>query len=363
MKKIISLIALIVLTGCASKPPAVVDTTPKNPTAVFNAKGAINGFVFPDSTFTEVVYTRKDKRTIATDREYDSWMARKFMGNSDDTVIFRLDKNLRWTLFDDGDNKKYLECPLSGCALASLEQFDVKQDNNNEDQFDYDPNDEAASACPTHMTKNTFKVTATGKTRDIAGYNTKEYRASWLIEFQDGQGRKDNNRLDIVFWNTEPSSAMKEVWSINEEATQAYRKKVKQENNSLANLIPDNIFMALSAFSGDTAKDNKKWNTSVTRELAKAKGYPMSIKMEWYLDRKACPQAAEKKESLDWSNPLEAMKQSASNMAGKEAEKMFMPNPNEPIFRYVYEVTGVEVKPVHDSVFEIPAGFTLVNRE
>ena len=359
MNKALSLGALILLTGCASQAP-VVDNTPKNPTAVFSAKGTINGYVFPDSTFTEVVYTRENKRTIATDREYDSWMARKFMGNSDDTIIFRVDKNLRWTLFTDDDDKKYLECPLGGCATASLKQFDVKQDSNNEDQFDYDPNDDA---CPTTMTNNTFKVTATGKTRDIAGQNTKEYRANWLVEFQDDKGNKDSNKLDIVFWNTEPSSAMKEVWAINEVATQAYRKKVNQENNALAKLIPDNIFMALSAFSGDTAKDNKKWTNSVTRELAKAKGYPMSIKMEWYLDRKACPEAAPKKEGLDWSNPLEAVQQSASNMVGKQAEKMFMPNPNEPIFRYVYEVTGVEVKPVHDSVFEIPVGYTLANRE
>ena len=360
MKILTYLIALSLIVGCAGKPPAPVDNTPKGPTAVFNAKGTINGFVLPDSTFTQVVYTRNDRRSIVTDREYDSWMAKKILGNSDDTVIFRLDKNLRWTLFDQADQKKYLECPLGGCAPTSLKQFDIKQDSNNEDQFEYEPNDDV---CPIRITNNTFKVTATGNTRDIAGYQTREYRANWTVEYQDNQARKDTNRLDIVFWNTEPNAAMKDVWAINETATQSYLSKVKQETNSLAKLIPDDIFVALSAFSGDTTKDNKKWNTSVTRELAKATGYPMSIKVEWYLDRKACAEAAPKKEKLDWSNPLAAVQQSASNLAGKQAKKMFMPNPNEPVFRYVYEVTGLEVKPVNDSVFDVPAGYTLATRE
>jgi len=88
--------------------------------------------------------------------KYDSWVSRSFLGEADDTTIFRIDKNLRWTLFKDDDSKKYLECPLGGCALTSLLQFDNKQDNTNEDQFDYDPDDE--DNCPVQLTKNTFKL-------------------------------------------------------------------------------------------------------------------------------------------------------------------------------------------------------------
>jgi len=184
------------------------------------------------------------------------------------------------------------------------------------------------------------------------------------MEYKDDKGRIDTNKLSIFFWNTQPSANMKKAWVIHEEATKAYRSKVKSENNTLAALIPDDIFSSLSAFSGDTAKTNKKWNNSVTRELAKAKGYPMSIKMEWYLDRKTCVDEAAKKDSkLDWSNPLAALKETSSNMLSKQAEKIFMPNPKKPIFRYVYEVTDIQVKLIHDSVFEIPAGFTLATRE
>jgi len=366
MKKTIGLIILIFLTGCAGKPP-VVDNSSKNPTAVFNAKGAINGFVLPDSTFTEAVYTRKDRRTMSTKREYDSWIARQFFGNSSDTVIFRMDKNLRWTLFENDDDKKYIECPLAGCARASLKQFDPKQGKGKGDeaQFDYDPNDEQAEACATHITQNSFKVTDTGKTREISGYLTREYRANWVVEYQDDKGRKDSNRLNIVFWNTEPGAAMKEVWAINAEADKAYWEKIKQEKSSLAMLIPDDIFVALSAFTGYSSKDSKKWANKISSELAKAKGYPMSTKVEWYLDRKACvePQKQKKKDSFDWMNPIDSLSKSASDIASEKAADMFLPDPNEPIFRYVYEVTGVAVKDEHDSVFEVPPGYKLTNRE
>jgi hypothetical protein len=366
MKKTIGLIVLIFLAGCAGKPP-VVDNSSKNPTAVFNAKGAISGYVLPDSTFTEVVYTRNDRRTMSTKREYDSWVARQFFGNSSDTVILRMDRNLRWALFDDDGDKKYTECPLVGCATASLKQFDPGQskDKGDQAQFDYDPNDEEASACPTHITQNSFKVTDTGKTREIAGHLTKEYRADWVVEYQDDKGRKDSNRLTIVFWNAEPNADMKEVWAINAEADKTYWQKIKQDKNSLAILIPDDIFVALSAFTGSDSKDSKKWANKISRELAKAKGYPMSTKVEWYLDRKACvePQIAKKKDSFDWMNPIDSMTKSASDMASEKAAEMFLPDPNEPIFRYEYEVTGAAIKYEHDSVFDVPPGYKLTTRQ
>ncbi|MCF6325407.1 MAG: hypothetical protein L3J89_13990 [Gammaproteobacteria bacterium] len=118
-----------------------------------------------------------------------------------------------------------------------------------------------------------------------------------------------------------------------------------------------------SYFSGDTSKQNKEWNDSVSQKLAIAKGYPISIKVGWYLDQKACPAteaiAQPEKKGFDWSNPMGSLKNSAGELASKKVKSMFVPNPNEPIFHYVYEINSVAIEPVHDSVFEIPAGYTL----
>jgi hypothetical protein len=74
------------MTACVREQAVLVDNSPQDRAAVLTAKGAINGFALPDSTFKQRVYARKDRPGIATGWEYDSWMARKFIGNSVDTV-------------------------------------------------------------------------------------------------------------------------------------------------------------------------------------------------------------------------------------------------------------------------------------
>ncbi len=363
MKKITGLLLLIVLTGCAGKAP-VVDNSDKNPTAVYTTKGSISGFVLPDSTFTESVYTRSDRRLTSTSREYDSWVARQFFGNASESVILRLDRDLRWTLLDDDGDKTYTQCPLAGCAVAGMKNIKQQQgkENGKNQQFDYDPNDKKASACPVHITKNSFKVTGTGKTREIAGQLSKEYHADWIVEYKDDKGRKDSNRLKMIFWNTQPGAEMKKVWAMNAEADKAYMKKIKQDSNALAAIIPPEVFATLSVFAGDMVSNNKQAK-NIAREMAKAKGYPMSTTVEWYLDRKACvePQKVKKKSGFDWTNPIDSMSKSASDAASDKAVEMFLPDPNEPIFRYINEVTGIAVKYEHDSIFDVPAGYKRVS--
>jgi len=366
MKKITGLLAVLLLTGCAGKPP-VVDNSDKNPTAVYTTKGSISGFVLPDATISEAVYTRPDRRLTTTKREYDSWMARQFLGNSSESVILRMDRGVRWTLIDDDGNKTYTECPLAGCAMADMKKLSDRQmkEGGKARQFDYDPNDKKASACPVKLVTNSFKVTSTGRTRTIAGQPSREYRADWVVEYKDSKGRKDSNRLKMVFWNTQPSAEMKKVWAVNAQANKAYLKKIKQDNNALAELIPEEIFSALTVFVGDKVS-NSKLGRQIASEMKKAKGYPMATTVEWYLDRKACvdPQKAKKAKkdiSFDWAHPVDAMTKTATDMASEKAAEMFLPNPNEPIFRYTTEVTSIGEKYEHDSLFDVPAGYKRVS--
>jgi len=355
--KAIGLPITLLLTACSTQPQKV-DSTPKNPTVVLKASGVISGAILPDSTFQQLVYTRNDKRRISDSHKYDSWIANKFLGG-DTTVIFRMDKNLSWRLSD----KKYFECPLGGCSPALLARLNTSQEDEKEEQFQYNPAEE--TDCRLSLSEDKFTVTETGQTRMISGYDTKEYRATWLVEYVDESGKKDKNSLNIVFWNTEPTATMTEVWEINETATRTYRNAVKTAANPLSSLLSDELFNALSAFSGDITKQDKQWNNAVSQKLAIAKGYPMSIKVDWYLDRKACPEESEKieKKGFDWTNPLGALKDGAEAFAGKKIQGMFAPNPEEPIFHYVYDINSVTIMPVHDSVFEIPEGYTLVTRE
>lgn len=359
MKKIGLTAAVVLLAGCATQPEKI-DTTPKNPTVILKASGVLSGIILPDSTFEQLVYTRNDKRRISDKHKYDSWVARKVLGGGDSTSIFRMDKNLSWILSD----KKYLECPLNGCSTGVMALFETEHGNEDEEEFQYDPAED--TGCQLSPSANEFTVTETGKTRVISGYETKEYHAIWRVEYKDENGKKDTNTLNIVFWNTAPTAAIEDVWKINEEATRAYRKGIQQDSNPLSSLLSDKLFDALSAFSGDTSKQNKEWNNSVTQKLATAKGYPISIKVDWYLDKKACLETqvekAEKK-GFDWSDPMGSLQSSVEEFASKKVKNMFVPSSNEPIFHYIYEINSVAIESVHDSVFEIPADYTLTTRE
>ncbi len=366
MKKISVLIALVFVTACAGK-PAVVDNSDKNPTAVIASKGSIGGFILPDAKSTEVVYSRSDRRLIITKREYDSWMTRKLLGNTSEATILRMDRNLRWDMVDDDGDKTYAECPLAGCATPDMDklraQMGMGKDKEGEQSFDYDPNDEQASTCPMRLTQNSFKVNSTGKTRQIAGQTSNEYHANWVIKYKDDKGRVDKNHLKMVFWNTQATAEMEKVWAMSAAADSAYLKQIEQHNNVLAGVIPGDILAALSVFAGDVVA-NSQFAKNMASEMAKAKGHSMSTTVEWYLDRKACveSQQAKKKSGFDWTDPMAALTQKASDMAGEKAAEMFLPDPSEPIFRYTHEITDIRVKYEHDSRFTVPAGYKRVSK-
>ena len=353
MKKIAILcVTGIMLIGCASKP--VIDTTPTNPTAVINASGTVIAMILPDYTFKQAVYTRADKRRIENHYKYDSWVANKMFGG-EYTDIYRIDRNLLWEIH----NKRYSECPLSGCVGG----WDFQQAGEDEEQLEYNPMEE--TQCQMRQVKNSFDVEETGQTRIISGYQTKEYHAKWRVEYEDEAGRKDENLLNIVYWNTLPTDDMQKIWAVHEQATRAYQNVIKENKNPLASLISDKLFNALSAFSGDTSKEDKTWNNEVSKKLALAEGYPISIKIEWFLNRNACPQSHVKKNQneFDWSNPLDSLKDSAEKMAVDAVKGYFAPDPNKPVFHYVYQVDNPSMQQVHDSIFEVPKGYELKTRQ
>jgi len=374
MIKVLSLVALILFSACSTKNGASVHIDEKSPlhkTATIHAKGKISGIILPKSNFTQVAYTRADRRVISNNNSYDSWVVRQTLGSNIDTVIYRMDKGVRWIL---GNEKTYQECPLEGCSLGGL----VLQENKetSEETFEYDPNEQ--EECSTKVTENSFNVKSTGKTKIISGFKTNQYLANWKVVYEDEKGRKDINRLNIIYWNTVPNKEMKKVWEVHEGATRAYLKKINKQSTTLSSIIPESIFSSLSAFSGDTSKKNKKWNNHINKELAKAKGYPIAIKTQWFLDRKACvekPKKVEKKKAenkpFNWSDPLGSIQDTVADVAGesiqdetkRQTDKFFSIDPNKPIFSYEYEITSIGMESIHDSVFTVPMDYKIVTSE
>lgn len=345
----------LAVAACATK---IIDNTPKNKTSVLTAEYAINGLYAPDLHGKQTVYTRSDKRRLDEQVEFDSFIMRWANYNVSD--IFRIDQKLLWSL--DHDKETYRECPIAGCASPFAALMDEPKEENKEESYEsYEER-----GCQVSLAKNDFKVTATGKDRVIAGLDSQEYTVNWTTEFKDPAGKIDKNVVQFVFWTTTPTAEMNEAWKIQREATDNYLNAIG-DDNALLKLLGKDGFKAISAFSGDIEKtDSEKFNT-FTRELGKIKGYPLSIKLEWFQKNEAC-KVAEKQSGglggLDFSGGLGGAAQSlAGGFLSGQKDKLLESWEKDARVRYIYEVKSVSQQLVHDSKFDVPANYKLMDRQ
>jgi hypothetical protein len=357
---------VVTLLGCSSK-SVEVDNTPLNPTLVLTANTAINGYVFPDNTGTQTVYTRPTLRRIDNKLNYESWIARKTLGNMNDSRIGMTEKNLSWQL--DHLKKTYVECPLYGCS-ENLWKLLNQSNEEGEEEETYSAN--TPEDCP--MTSKTVMDVVDKKVqRDINGFQANQYQLQWTVTNTDQQGRKDQHKILMDFWMTTPTESMKAGWKINGEFQDNYLRVVGANDTALGRMIGTKVYKSLAALSGDIEK-NKDMDM-LNGKLAVLKGYPVSIKLEWYMENHTCPEVTAAREKpakqegpdIDFKDPVGSLGSFAGGLLKKKAKdavaKKLERDPSKPMIRYVYDVTSVSLEQLHDSVFMVPAKYKLTNRE
>ena len=353
IKILLPALTLAALTGCASQ---VVDNTPKVSTAVVNAEYSVNGQILPDFTGEQLVYTLADKRSIRDTVKFDSFIMR--WANYDSADIARIDKNKAYDV--NYKSEKYSECPVDGCTPVSfLEQFESQE--NTESEVEYQDYDELQ--CQVDMVTNDFAVTKTGNRRKLNGFDVEQYTVLWTVEYQDSTGNKDLNEVSFDFWTTQVNTSMSNVWAVHGQFQDAISKKASL--HPLVTLLGENGYKALAAFTGDTNNQDNQFGGEIGQKLATIEGYPISIKLEWVRKSEACQQEKEASASgLDMTGGLEDMgKQLLGNLAKKGSDKLLENWKKEPLVRYVYEIKSVSMQDVHSSVFDVPVGFDLVDRQ
>lgn len=345
--------AITVLSGCATP---VVDNTPANPTSVVKVKLVMNGLLVPDHTGQQTVYTRADRRRIHTIRNHDSFLMRWL--DADESDIFRLDQNKVWMV--NHRKETYTECPISGCVHRNPLEEAKASGKKSEDEAEYKSYEERA--CKVDLANNDFTVKATGSTRKFGNLDAQEYTAEWKIDFKDKLGKKDTNLVRFVFWTTTPTAEMNQAWAVHREATNAYL--AQQGDDPLRRLVGNELFLSISAFTGDIEKTDKKQYNAVTRKLSQIKGYPLSIKFEWFQKLEACQEPKEQTQKEETPTSLQGFAKSMLSSLAKEKRQEIVDEwMKEPRIRYIYEITDVQQELVKDSVFEVPSGYRMVDRQ
>ncbi|MGB0834083.1 MAG: hypothetical protein ACPGR2_06170 [Psychrobium sp.] len=349
MKTKVTLVAAaIILSGCASK--KVEDTTPLNPTSVVKAEYAINGLYVPDYTGKQTVLTRDSQRVIREKNKFDSWLMR--WANSDKARMADLPKNKTYDV--DFDEKTYSECPLKGCGDVKFTDSMFEKDDKAEEYQTYEE-----VGCSVDLKENSFKVEKTGKTRVINGFETEHYLVNWTTRYHDVTGAEDNNIVTFDFWTTAPNAQTNHALKVHETFQDNYLETIG-ENSLLASLLGKEGYKAIAGFTGDISNEDNQFEGEIGKKLATIKGYPISIKLEWKQQLKACKTA---RKPIDYSAGIKDVgSQLLGGLMDKGKEMVMDHWRKDPVVRYVYEIKSVENKGVRDSKFMVPKGYKLVNR-
>jgi len=349
MKQSFSLtLVALAITGCASN--KAQDTTPSNPTSVLTAEYSVNGLYVPDYTGKQTVLTRESNRVIRETTKFDNWLMR--VANSDTSRIADLPKGKSYDL--DHDDETYRECPIKGCNDISFTGSIFEKDNESEEYQTYDE-----VGCEVDLKENSFNVSKTGKSRVINGFATEQYIVNWTTRYQDETGAEDNNIVTFDFWTTAPNAQTNRALQEHEAFQNNYLKAIG-DDNALINLLGTDGYKAIAGFTGDISNEDNQFGGEIGQKLGTIKGYPISIKLEWKQQLKACKTA---RKPIDYSAGLEEVgSQILGNIMDKGKEMVLDHWREEPVVRYVYEIKSVENKSVKDSKFMVPKDFTLRDR-
>jgi hypothetical protein len=346
--------------GCSTPPPAV-DSTPENPTAVFETRMASNGIagMFPFET-TEKHYVRADMRRDERDTKgtgrFSGFLVTRLMGGPGDTMIARLDRKLLWTVNDR--RKEYSECPVQGCPVpAGVEDKDKGKPEAQREE----PKQQTEEGCVTRIASSRFDVKPTGQKREVNGFNAEQYDGAWVVRMQDNQKRTTTSTVKFDVWTTPVNAQMRQAMETEAAFGRAYLASAKAATPALKPgehpVMPPEMMSMMTGYLGSLSPNDRANFTRAVRELEKIKGHPVSTKIDWLLEGNACG-AKDEQQAPPQQSGMGGLLSGAMGMLGQKKEE---PTGPTPLLSFTFEVKQLGVQPVRDSRFQVPPTYKRVN--
>ena len=355
-------IAAASLAACASQAPQAPDTSPANPTAVFETL-IVNGGIFGALPFQvdEKHYVRSDMRrdehSVKGTGTFTGRLVTAAIGQSD-TGITRLDRDLRWML-NDG-KKEYTECPAHGCPPPPAKEEKPKPEARKQDA----PKQEAEKGCTMRISSNHFDVKATGQKRETNGFDTDQYAVAWVVKMQDPQKRTTTSTLSFDVWTTPVTQQMRSAFSVEQAYSKAYvasaprarpTPPAKTETDR-ARVMPPEVTQMMLAYLSSLSPADRAAFATIGKQLSKIQGHPISTKIEWRLDGDACGPKEGSASARESQPGAGSMLSGIAGMLGPKKDA----KGDAPILSFTIEVKSLKVEPVRDSVFSVPASYKLI---
>jgi len=360
-RTLIAAAVVAALAGCAQKPP--VDTTPENPTAVFETRTSFSGINgnFPFET-TEKRFVRPDMSREESARkgtgQFSGWIMTKMMGGAGETHIARLDRKVQWMVNEK--DKQYVECPIAGCPMpAGAEGMQKPQAQQQQPE---QPKQKTEEGCVTRIASNTFNIKATGQKKDVNGFNADQYDGAWVVRMEDKQKRASTSTLKIDIWTASDNAEMKKALDTEQAFGRNYLAAVSKPGFPAGKagevVMSGEVLQSMTAYLGTLSASDRATFMRVAEEFKKIKGRPVYSKFEWFVEGNACGAQKEEQQASAPKSTTDMLMSSAMSMFAKKEEKPAGP---QPLFSFVTEVKQMAVVPVRDSTFQVPPNYKKAN--
>lgn len=351
----IAVAAALAATGCSTPPQQPADTTPENPTAVFETTVSSTGIagLFPFES-TEKRYVRpnmrREEHATKGTGTFSGFLVTRLAGPGD-ALIARLDRKVLWTL--NNGRKEYTECPVHGCPAPAAKQAPQKPEPKREE-----PRQKTEEGCVARIASSKFDVTPTGQKRALNGFSTEEYQAAWVVRIVDRQKRSSTSTLKFDVWTTPMNAQMRQAFDTEAAFNRAYAAGAAAAGPKPGpqQVMPPQMMAMMTSYLHNLSPADRARFARAAHELEKIKGHPVSTKMEWFVDGNAC--GAKQDEQPAAASPGAGMGGLISGLAGKLAKKE--ESGPQPLLSFTVEVKQLGVQPVRDSVFLVPAGYKLL---
>lgn len=298
----------------------------------------------------KISLTRNAQRAIREKDTFDSWLMH--WAKSDKSRVADLPNNKSYDI--NYNDKTYSECALRGCNDTNLTHRVFEKDDKAKEYQTYE-----AVGCNVDLKENSFNVKKTGQKRTINGFATEHYLVNWTTRYHDNSGAEDQNIVTFDFWTTVLNSQINHALKVHETFHDNYLTTIG-EDSLLAKVLGANGYKAIAGFTGDISNESNQFSGEIGKKLAHIKGYPISIKLEWKQQLKACQTV---RKPTDYSGGLKDISsQFLGNLMNKGKEMVMDHWRKDPVVRYVYEIKSIENPAIHDSQFMVPKGYKLVNR-
>lgn len=301
-----------------------------------------------------------DKSRTDTENEFEgkglvnSAVAKMFLKSTNEGEITDLARLMIYEL--DHKKETYAERPIEQYTEEPVET-EYEEESVEEDDSDMEQ-EEADYEDPIEVIRDEFKVTETGKTKDINRFNCSLYTIEWLREWRNTEsGETGTDSLYTEVWTTPVTGEMQRAQQAEQQFYKTYMEKLgfsvdlqAIENYGL------NWVQMLGQMDNEASTGDINWDNRVS-ELAKIEGYPVVTDGKYFAIRPDKNKEEEEKSSV---KSVVGVKKLFGRFAKKAVKKQIeAPKTDGPDVHYYTELLEYSAEPLGAKWFEVPENYKL----